>query len=106
MYPQNYKEMDQEERKHHWSAVFTRAMRWAGEDGNDEISIFDEKLIRDLRIFDANIDLLMPEVLTGLAVMEMESPNAFLAKINSRMRTSFEVDQVFLKEKFPNMLGK
>lgn len=104
MYPDNYQEMDVEEQKGHWSMVLSRGMRWAGEDGYEEISIFDEKLINDLRAFDSNIDALLPEILTGLAVMEMENPKAFMEEVNSRMKTSFEVDKEFLKEHFPNMV--
>lgn len=101
MYPENYTEMSAEEKKAHWTAVLYRGMRWAGEGGDEEISIFDKKLISDLRAFDHEVDEYLPQVLSGLAVSQMERPDSFLAKVNGKMGTCYEVDWIFLEKSFP-----
>lgn len=106
MYPDNYREMTKDERKGHWSAVLYRAMRWAAEDGHDEESIFDKKLISELRSFDRDIDEYMPEVLSGLSVSQMEEPTIFLSRLNSQMGTEYKVDWKFLAKQFPRTYKK
>lgn len=88
MYPDNYSKMNHAERSRHWVAVLHRGMRWAGEDGYEEVSIFDEALLDNLRSFDPDIDGLLPEVLTHLAHMELEDPAEFVAKVCARMNSS------------------
>ena len=41
----NYPEMTAEEKTAHWVAVIYRQMRWIGEDGVDEIKVFDQRLM-------------------------------------------------------------
>ena len=35
MYPENYHQMDIDEKLGHWAKVLDRDMRWAGEDGGE-----------------------------------------------------------------------
>jgi len=100
MYPENYSEMGQEERLNHWSKVLYNGMRWAGEDGKEEISIFDQKLIRDLRTFDSSIDAILPTVITQLAVMWLEEPEEFVSKVNEQCNTAYTVDISYLNGRF------
>lgn len=106
MYPESYAEMNSEEKKAHWSAVLYRAMRWAGEDGHDETSIFDKQLISDLRAFDHEVDRYMPQVLSELAVSQMEQPDRFFAKVNKQMGTYYQVDRKYLAKKLPKTFKK
>lgn len=83
--------MNHAERSRHWTAALYRGMRCAAEDGYDEVSIFDEALLNNLRNFDPDIDELLPEVLTHLAHMELDDPAEFVAKVNARMNISYGV---------------
>jgi len=89
--PHGYLAMSKEDKIAHWSGYLYRGMRWAGEDGCDEISILDEKEIARLRAADPDIDLLMPYVLLNLARMWMEPIESFVARVNKQMGTHFEV---------------
>ena len=89
--PHGYVEMSKNDKVAHWSGYLYRCMRWAGEDGCDEISILDEREIARLRAADRNIDQLMPYVLLNLARMWIEPVESFVARVNKQMGTNFEV---------------
>ncbi len=48
MLPAGYSDMDHDGKVRHWVQHLYRAMRWAGEDGHDEISILDRQEIEHL----------------------------------------------------------
>ncbi len=93
MLPSNYPEMTAEEKTAPWVAVIYRQMRWAGEDGVDEIKVFDQRLMGLLRANEPEIESLMPSMLTRLSAMWLEAPAVFLGKVNARLGTSYEVDE-------------
>lgn len=88
--PDDYAQMNDDKRVAHWSAYLGRGMRWAGEDGYDEISILDANEIARLRAADPDIDRLMPPILAVLAKMWMEPIDAFFMRVNKQMGTAFE----------------
>jgi hypothetical protein len=77
----------------HWVGILYRAMREAGEGGSEEITIFTPDLLAKMRADDPHVDARMPFVLTYLARMWLEDPDAFLARINSRLGTVYPVDR-------------
>jgi hypothetical protein len=93
MLPSGYLGMSREERIGYWVAMIYRQMRWAGEDGNDELSVFEQRLVGLLKGDEPEIDSLMPSILTYLSRMWLEAPAAFLGKVNARLGTSYEVDE-------------
>lgn len=89
MLPQNYQEMSENERVAHWVAYIYRGMRWAGEDGHDEISILDCKELEKWKTLDPQIETIMPKILEGIAKMWMQTTDAFFQRVNKQMGASF-----------------
>ena len=84
----------------HWAGLLYRQMRWAGEDGCEETSIFDRNLLQQMRQDEPDIDALMPSILTYLARMWREEPLAFVGRINAQLGTAYAVDEVIAKSQF------
>lgn len=89
-----------DDRALYWVAELYRQMRWAGEDGHEESSIFTPSLLAGMRAHDPDIDALMSPILTRLARMWLEPPEDFLKNVNARLGSSYVVDPVIAKEKF------
>ena len=100
MLPPDYDTWDRNEKVRHWTGNLYRYMRSAGEDGHEEISIFDAALLDRLRRADPTIDTLMPSILTYIARMWLEEPAGFVARANGSMGTLFPVDADIVKMRF------
>jgi hypothetical protein len=83
--PSNYHEMSEDDQVSYWSAYIYRGMRWAGEDGYDEISILDRKELVKWKTLDPTIERLLPKVLESLAVMWQQPKDAFISRVNKQM---------------------
>lgn len=100
MLPNDYAEMTRADKITHWAGVIHRHMRWIGESGKDEMTVFDRELLEDLRSADAEIDALMPAILTYAARMWLEAPAAFVGAANAGMGTSYPVDEELAVARF------
>ncbi len=89
MLPENYHDLSENDQAAHWVGYICRGMRWAGEDGHDELSILDRKELERWKELDPTIERLMPKVLDGLAAMWQEPKDAFFQRVNEQMGTQF-----------------
>ena len=89
-----------DDRVAHWAGILYRAMRTTGEDGREEMTIFEPRLLADLRRDEPDIDPMMPSILTYLARMWLTPPHVFLADANARMGTTYAVDDRVAAMKF------
>ena len=89
MLPENYHDMSEDDQAAHWVGYIYRGMRWAGEDGYDEISFLDSRELDKWKELDPTIERLMPRVLEGLAGMWLEPKDAFFQRVNEQMGTQF-----------------
>lgn len=89
--PENYAQMNDEEKITHWFNYIYRGMRCAGEDGCDEMAMLDKAELESYRATDPDIDMFMPYILGYLARMWMEPVERFVGRVNSQMGTDFEV---------------
>ena len=96
----NYNALSYDDRVSHWTGVFYRQMRWAGEDGHEEITILDRRLLDELRRDEPDIDRMMPSILTYLARMWLTAPSTFLERVNAQMGTHYLVDEAIAAAKF------
>ena len=88
--PPGYAEMTDAQKVAHWSSHLYRGMRWAGEDGADEISVLDEREHMKLLAADADIDRLMPQVLAQLARAWLVPVDAFILRVNRQMGKNYQ----------------
>lgn len=89
MLPENYHDMSENDQAAHWVGYIYRGMRWAGEDGYDEISILDRKELEMWKKLDPTIERLMPIILEGLAGMWLQPKDAFFQRVNEQMGSQF-----------------
>ncbi len=89
MLPSNYHEMSGNDQAAHWAAYIYRGMRWAGEDGYDEISMLDRKELAKWKTLDPQLEKIMPKILDCLAEMCQEPKDAFFQRVNQQMGTDF-----------------
>lgn len=84
-----YREWSDFQKASYWAGKFHRWMRWAGEDGLDEIDFFESKIFEQFRKEEPNIDDLMPLILTELAKVWMFDVDEFFEKVNKRLGTLY-----------------
>jgi len=89
MLPSNYHEISENEQAVHWVRYIYQGMRWAGEDGYDEISILDRKELDKWKTLDPQLEKIMPKILDSLADMWQEPKDAFFQRVNKQMGTDF-----------------
>lgn len=89
--PPEYAGWNATERIGFWTGLLYRQMRWAGEDGLEEITILDAPLLARMREDDPGVDALLPFVLVQLSRMWMTQPGDFVARVNAQMGTDFRV---------------
>ena len=87
--PDGYFAMTDTDKVGYWVGMLYRAMRSAGEDGHEEITILDKDLLASLIAADPDVGELMSQILPQLARMWMESPDKFVARVNMQMGTAF-----------------
>lgn len=88
--PLNYCDKNREDKICYWVGILYRSMRWVGEEGYEEISIFDKNLLTHMKKVDPNIDVIMPLILSTLSKMWMEDANNFIKKVNRQLGTHYE----------------
>jgi hypothetical protein len=81
-----------DERVLRWVGILYRGMRSTGEQGDEEMTFFDARLLEQLRQDETDIDALMSSILTYLARMWLTPPDVFVADANARMGTTYTVD--------------
>ena len=100
MLPDGYTDMTRDEKVRYWGGVIYRNMRWAGESGADEMTVFNQRLIDGLKAADPETEQLMPSILTYVARRWLESPATFLDNVNGRLGTHYPVDRTIALAKF------
>jgi hypothetical protein len=99
MLPADYYKMSPVERINHWIGLIHREMRFAGESGCEEITIFNRTFLDQIRQDEPEIDRYLAPILTRLSFAWATDPVAFIADVNSRMGTRFAYDPIMAAAK-------
>ena len=86
---ESYLKLTEQQRASYWAGKFHRWMRWAGEDGLEEVDFFEKKIFQQFRDEEPNIDTLMPMILTQLARAWMFDIDDFFKQVNRRLETNY-----------------
>jgi len=90
-FPEAYKTWSTDEKVVYWIGMVHRARRSVGEQGLDEDAAFSPNLIANMKKTDASIEALLPDVIRGLAKMDMSAPEDMLAAFNRRTGLSIRL---------------
>lgn len=90
-FPARYGGWSSDEKVNHWIGVVYRARRSAGEQGVAEEAAFSPDLISEMQKTDPDIHALLPDIIKGVARMDMSAPEDMAAAFNRRTGLSIRL---------------